>query len=203
MPISRREGISPLQAVTGRQQAPTGDVLSGIHGRLAEHEMIDESPLAARQVAAREVARIAMVRLHFSRGFRRAELARARSSTFSDLPQPGDLCYYWRASKYNPKKGRSSSSSKHRLQLRRWHGPALLVALEGDANAFLSHRGQLTECSLEHIRKASPLEQVAAGSWEAAIREVIEAVPVPEDVPAPDDPLADDVDAEVQDFVGK
>ena len=195
------EGISPLQAVTGRQQAPTGDVLSGIHGRLAEHEMIDESPLAARQVAAREVARIAMVRLHFSRGLRRAELARARSSTFSDLPQPGDLCYYWRASKYNPKKGRSSSSSKHRLQLRRWHGPALLVALEGDANAFLSHRGQLTKCSLEHIRKASPLEQVAAGSWEAAIREVIEAVPVPEDVPVPDDPLADDVDAEVQDLL--
>eukprot|EP00435_Cladocopium_sp_Y103_P044136 s2398_g12.t1 len=194
------EGVSPLQAVTGRQQAPVGDVLAGVHGRLAEHGLIDESPLAARQVAAREVARIAMVRLHFSRGLRRAELARARSSTFTDLPQPGDLCYYWRASKYNPKKGRSSSSSKHRLILRRWHGPALLVALEGDANAFLSHRGQLTKCSLEHIRKASPLEQVAVGSWEAAIKEVIEAVPLPEDIPVPDDAPFDEEDAEFQDL---
>ena len=171
------EGVSPLQAVTGRQQAPVGDVLNGLHGHLAEHEL---------------VARVAMVRMHFSRGLRRAELARSRSSTLVEALQPGDLCFYWRASKYNPKKGRANSGSKHRLQLRRWHGPALLVAIEGGANAFLSHGGQLTKCGLEHVRKASPLEQIAAGSWEEAIKDVIDSVPVPEDIPVPNETEEDD-----------
>ena len=186
------EGVSPLQAVTGRQQAPVGDVLNGLHGHLAEHELLDESQMAARQVAAREVASVAMVRMHFSRGLRRAELARSRSSTLVEALQPGDLCYYWRASKYNPKKGRANSGSKHRLQLRRWHGPALLVAIEGGANAFLSHGGQLTKCGLEHVRKASPLEQIAAGSWEEAIEDVIDSVRVPEDIPVPNETEEDD-----------
>ncbi|CAJ1414999.1 unnamed protein product [Effrenium voratum] len=39
------------------------------------------------------------------------------------------------------------------------------------ANAFLSFKGQLTKCPLEHIRPASSLEQIAADSWEEAIRE--------------------------------
>ena len=33
--------------------------------RLAEHGLIDRNPSFARQVALREVARLAMVRLHF------------------------------------------------------------------------------------------------------------------------------------------
>lgn len=43
------------------------------------------------------------------------------------------------------------------------------------ANAFLSFKGQLTKCPLEHIRPASSLEQIAADSWEEAIREVIDS----------------------------
>ena len=96
------EGVSPLQAVTGRQQPAQGDVLSGVGSRLAEHSLIDSKPTLARQVALRETARVAMVRMHFSRGLRRAELARARTTSLKDFPQPGDLCYFWRASKYNP-----------------------------------------------------------------------------------------------------
>lgn len=172
------EGISPLQAVTGRQPAPPGDVLAGVSNRLAEHSLVDRGSLAAKQLASRELARLAMVRLHFSRGLRKAELARARSSTFRDLPQPGDLCYYWRETKYNPKKDRGVSRRK--LILKRWHGPAMMVALEGQANCFLSHRGQLTKCGLEHVRKASSLEQISAEAWEEAIKEVIEAVPTPD-----------------------
>ena len=172
------EGISPLQAVTGRQPVPPGDVLAGVSNRLAEHSKIENEPWAAKQMASRELARIAMVRLHFSRGLRKAELARARSTTFKDLPQPGDLCYYWREVKYNPKKERGITRRK--LTLKRWHGPALMVAIEGQANCFLSHRGQLTKCGLEHVRKASALEQISAGAWEEAIREVIEAVPTPD-----------------------
>ena len=34
---------------------------------------------------------------------------------------------------------------------------------------------QLTKCPTEHVRKASSLESIAAGSWEAAIDEVVQA----------------------------
>lgn len=63
----------------------------------------------------------------------------------------------------------------------------MLVAVEGDSNAILSHKGQLTKCSLEHIRKATSLEQISAGAWEEAIREIIESAPVDQEVlvPAP------------------
>ena len=172
------EGVTPLQAVTGRQPPSHGDVLNNFAGRVAEHSLIQNKPSLARQVALRETARLAMVRLHFSRGLRRAELARARSSTYEKVPKPGDLCYFWREQKYNnPRK----SGLRGRLVLRRWHGPALMVAVERQseggmgANAFLSFKGQLTKCPLEHIRPASSLEQIAADSWEEAIWEVIDS----------------------------
>ena len=41
--------------------------------------------------------------------------------------EPGDIVYFWRGSKCNS----MTAPSKKRLSLRRWHGPALLVALEG------------------------------------------------------------------------
>ncbi|CAJ1401481.1 unnamed protein product [Effrenium voratum] len=140
------EGVSPVQAVTGRQPVMQGDVLGGFASRLAEHSLIESKPTLARQVAIRETARLAMVRLHFSRGLRRAELARARTTTVENLPQPG-----------------------------------LMVAMEQQrdgrdgANIFVSFKGQLTKCPAEHVRAASSLEQIAAESWEEAIKEVIDA----------------------------
>ena len=101
--------------------------------------------------------------------------------------------FFWRAQKYNSKKEQEISHTKRRLTLRRWHGPGLLVATEGNngtdvaANCFISFRGQLTKCPSEHVRKASSLESIAAGSWEAAIDEVIRAAQrdgVPADVEA-------------------
>ena len=197
------EGFSPLQVVTGRQSPPVGDVLAGVQQRLPEHHLVEEEPLLAKQLAAREVARVAMVRLHFSRGLRRAELARSRTSTIRDAPQPGDLCYFWRETKYNPKRQRGSYPTRRKLQLRRWHGPAMLVALEGQSNCFLSHRGQLTKCGLEHVRKASTLEQISSGAWEAAIKEVIESVPLPE---VPEGQVlveAEEEDEELRDLFGE
>ncbi|CAK9107883.1 unnamed protein product, partial [Durusdinium trenchii] len=55
----------------------------------------------------------------------------------------------------------------------------LLVAVEQGsegntgANAYISFKGQLTKCSLEHVRRASPMEQIVAGDWEEAIREAV------------------------------
>ena len=169
------EGVSPIQAVAGRQQPAQGDVLAGVGNRLAEHSLIENTPSLARQVALRETARVAMVRMHYSRSLRRAELARARTTTLQDVPQPGDLCYFWRASKYNPRRKDGGTKSRRKLELRRWFGPAMMIAVEGDTNAFLTFRGQLTKCGLEHVRKASSLEQVSFDAWEEAIKDVIQA----------------------------
>ena len=176
------EGVSPLQAVTGRQPAAEGSVLHNFHGRLSEHGLIDTSPTLTWRMALRESARVGMVRLHYSQTIRKAELARSREPTTRSLPVPGDVCFFFRQQKVNPKKGdprTSTSSSRRRVELKRWHGPAILVALEGGSggvpgSAFLSYRGQLTKCSVEHIRKASSLEQLAAGTWEEAIKEIID-----------------------------
>lgn len=61
-----------------------------------------------------------------------------------------------------------------------------MVAVEGNSNAFLSHKGQLTKCALERIRRATPLEQISAGAWEEAIKDVIESVPPHEEAPVPE-----------------
>ena len=165
-------GVSPFQAVIGRQPRQIGDVLGGsIQSRLAEHGLSEAHGPLAKQLALRETAKIAITRLHFSRGLRRAELARSRSSTVVESPKPGDICYFYRMTKYNSR----TSPSKKKLTLRRWHGPALVIALEGQSNAYLSFKGQLTKCSLEHVRQASSMEQIAAGTWRDAIDEVVRA----------------------------
>ena len=135
-----------------------GDVLGGIQNRLAEHGLVSSKPSLARQIAMRETAKVSMCRLHFSRGLRKAELARSRSTTIEEAPAPGTVCYFYRPVRYN----RKGAGSRKKLTLKRWHGPALLVALEGHASAFLSYKGQLTKCALEHVRVASTMEQIAA-----------------------------------------
>ena len=144
------EGVSPLQCVTGRQPTAHGAVLENFSGRLAEHGLIDEDPSLQQRVALRESARVAMVRLHFSRAIRKAELARSREPTIRAVPQPGDTVYFWRAQRVT-KRGDprlSTSNRRRRLELRRWHGPAIVIAIEqgsGEgtaANAFLSFKGR-------------------------------------------------------------
>lgn len=164
-------GVSPHQAAIGRQPRMVGDVLGSVGQRLAEHGLIDSRPSLARQIALRETARVAMTRLHFSRGLRKAELSRSRSSTMSQPLEPGAIVYFWRESKYNAR----TAPSRRRLILRRWHGPALLVALEVHTAGYVSFKGQLTKCAREHLRLASSMEQISAEVWHDSIRETVEA----------------------------
>ncbi|CAE7718191.1 pgsA [Symbiodinium sp. CCMP2592] len=159
-------GFSPMQAAVGRQPLLPGDAL---RNNPVEGEAMEE-PVFARLVAIRETARMAMLRLHFSRALRKSELARSRNPTVAAAPVVGDLVYYWREQKYN----RKGNRDPRRMLLRKWHGPALLIAMEG-ASAYVTARGSLTKVALEHIRRASPMEQLASGEWQAVIQEVIEA----------------------------
>ncbi|CAL1128158.1 unnamed protein product [Cladocopium goreaui] len=105
--------------------------------------------------------------------------------TIEQLPEPGTICYFYRPLKYNNK----TAPSKKKLTLKRWHGPALLLAIEGRSSGYLSYKGQLTKCALEHIRAASTMEQIAADSWREAIEEAVEAATL--DLSARGLPLAD------------
>ena len=109
--------------------------------RLAEHSILDRSPSYVARLAMRQTAREAMTRLHFSQSLRRAELACPRT-----LPveiKVGDIVYFWREQKYNPKGG----SNKRKILYRRWRGPAMVIGLEGDVNCYVGHRGQTTKCA--------------------------------------------------------
>ena len=77
-------GFSPYQAAIGRQPRMIGDVLGGVQSRLTEHGLIESKPSMARQVAMREIAKVAVTRLHFIRGLRRAGLARKPFATSTD-----------------------------------------------------------------------------------------------------------------------
>ena len=163
-------GVSPCQAALGRQPRLHGDVLGDFSNTLSAHGLIDSKPGLARQLALRETAKVAMARLHFSRGLKRALLAKSRTTTLTQDLHPGQVVYYFRQSKYNNK----TEPSRRKLSLRRWHGPALLVAFDGHASCFVSHKGQLTKCAMEHVRPASMMEQVASGVWRDAIEDVVE-----------------------------
>ena len=80
------------------------------------------------------------------------------------------IVYFWRETKYNSR----HSVNRRKLTLKRWHGPALLVAKE-TINAYVSFKGQLTKCALEHIRPASALEQISAETWRDAVEDAVEA----------------------------
>ena len=131
--------------------------------------MIDQEPHLAK--ALRESAKVAMVRLHFSRSIRRAEFAKSRTSTQTTPLEPGMIVYFWREQRANSRNG----PQRKRLTLRRWHGPALLIAKEGAVNAYVSFKGQLTKCAFEHLRPASTMGQIASETWRDAIEESVQA----------------------------
>ncbi|CAE7525014.1 tenm3 [Symbiodinium sp. CCMP2592] len=153
-------GYSPSQAVGLAQTALTNE------------------PSFCRALAIRETARVAMLRLHYSQAMSKALLARSRA------PHPehynaGDVVYFYRRQKSKPGK---------KLQLKAWHGPALVVAMEGpDENqlsAYGAYRGNVTKVAIEHLRKASALERLAATDWAPALQTVLnEVTDAPEPVP--------------------
>ena len=150
-------------------------MLTDIQSRLAEHDLVNYDAGYARQMALRETEKVSMTRLRFSHGLRKAELARSRDTTITEAPAPGSIVYFFRSQKYNSR----NTGRRHRLSLRRWHGPGLRVAVEpgsnGDGpNGYVSFKGQLTKRSVEHVRLASPMEQIATDTWRDAIEEAVE-----------------------------
>ena len=166
-------GFSASQMVLGRNPRILGATFKeGVDKQsfLSQHSLLDTNYSFAKQVALRECARVAMVRLHYSQALRRAQLARSRvgSSQHARSFHAGDIVYFFR---YQKIKGRT-------MQLRRWHGPASLIAVEQGTSAiptsvWIAFRGGVTKVPMEHVRHASTLERLAAQDWEAVLNDVI------------------------------
>ena len=48
------------------------------------------------------------------------------------------------------------------------------MASEGN-KCYVTARGTLTKVALEHVRRASPTEQLASGEWDSMVQEVLDA----------------------------
>ena len=171
-------GYSPAQFVLGKQPRVTEEVIpNDLRLRLATHSLLENTPSLARQAALKEAARVAMVRLKYSSALRRAEFSRARKAADWQAYKIGDLVYFFRQQKVAPGGG-NRGGRKKRLLLQQWHGPGMIAALEGGripTAAYVSYRGNLTKCAIEHLRPASTLERLAASDWSELLQEVIDA----------------------------
>ena len=132
-------GFSPAQFVLGRQPRSTDMVVPhGSRARLAQHSLLENTPSMERRIAMKECARVAMVRLKYSRALRRAELARARKPVMVHEYQPGDLVYFFREQKPSSQKGKAKNPNMRRkLLLRQWHGPAMVLTTESNSGGII------------------------------------------------------------------
>ena len=97
-------GFSPSQMVLGRNPRIMGANFKEGEDKqsfLSQHSLMDTNFSFAKQVALRECARVAMVRIHYSQALRRAQLARSRigSAQHARSFHAGDIVYFWRYQK--------------------------------------------------------------------------------------------------------
>jgi hypothetical protein len=146
-----------------------------LRSQLPTQTRADEASFARMQ-AMREVAKLSMLRVHYSRALRRAAVARPRPTIGWEQFSVGDVVYFFRERKAIPKK--LKLIQRRRLALRRWHGPGVLLALQGGnvpTAGYVAFRGNITKVAMEHMRHASALERLTAGDWEEVLNEVIAA----------------------------
>lgn len=167
-------GFSASQWILGKQRRIPGDVLNAsVVQRLGEHGAL-EVPRFAKRIAMMETAKRALVRLRFSRRLAHAEMARARVTPESTNYLIGDMVYFFRKSAVLPKAEDPRKRGKRRIVFNRWHGPAVVLAVEGKSGLYLGYRGCVTKCAPEAVRLASSLEQLSAEAWADALSDVLE-----------------------------
>ena len=92
-----------------------------------------------------------MVRIQFSAALRKALAARPHVRE-EFLYEPGDVIYFWR-----------QQAKGKKLQTKKWHGPAMVAAVEKgetgiQSSMYASYRGSITKVAVGHARPASSLE---------------------------------------------
>jgi hypothetical protein len=155
---TRNSGFSPNQVMWGRDpKVPTSLVNSP--ECIAAHSAAFEEPLAQRAEEIRAAASRAFIDYDTDKRVRLA------LTTYTRPLRPfaiGDLVYWYREQGTRVK-------SKRLMQSRGWHGPGVLVCLEGTSRAYVSHFGTLILVHPEQLRRASQDEMSIAEIEEDAL----------------------------------
>ena len=173
-------GFSPAQIVLGKQLRIVGVAdPSNVRSRLAFNSMLLQELQFERILASKECARMGMVKLHYSRALREASVARPRAQPDYSMFSVGDVVCFYRMQKPVAKKYKHVQ--RKRLALKRWHGPAVILAIEGSPSsvpisAYVAYRGNVTKVAMEHLRHARAFERLVAEDWDPVVQDVMNSV---------------------------
>ena len=148
----RQNGYSPEQAVLGKAThlpaSLTSDESTGAH-TLADSEGT-EADVFRRHLERRCQARQAFLSADNDAALRQATLRRACPTRGPYAPNQWVL--YW-----------LKKSSPNRLGAGKWHGPAKVIAVEGQSIIWVSHGTRVLRCPPEYLRPASLREWQGSG----------------------------------------
>ena len=147
--LSKRNGFSPLQWVLGHDHSLPGSVLDRPHD-LSIHDHLQAGGKFAQKWNMRETARITWLQLDNSNRIRRAILARPRQQKETFVP--GETVYFY----HLQMSGRPNQTRNDFPQS--WHGPAIIVTLQGPGVAWVSWRRTLLKVPVENLRSATEEE---------------------------------------------
>ena len=159
--LIKRHGFSPIQHVLGQDIRLPASVLSGPM-ELSAHSAAEHDGTFQRQLAIRQVARMAWARLDNSSRIRRAMLSKARVPRGPWLP--GTQAYFWRRAGLSKKK---NFKGRLRQDPDRWVGPGIVLAVEGSRAVCVSYRAKLMKVvrSSSEKRRRRRLSH-RSSSWE-------------------------------------
>ena len=186
--ICNRAGVSPMQAVTGRNSLLPASMMQQLtsgHAKFKFNEEPTHNEALARGERVRTAAAEAFHWLDASDALRKALAARSRPPHLEGIRE-GAAVYV-----FEPPPNRRGLA--RRLQDHSsWSGPGVVVAVERDQGSpqrvWVRLRGRLKGCALERIRLATVDEQVSGTFIKEALEDVqeqLEGGKVMTDAPAP------------------
>ena len=150
----RKAGVSPAQAVLGREPDVPEAVLSHPEA-VATHQLMITDEKYRRQSIIRLEAQRAFVDLDNHEGLRRALIH--NHVTVDYRPDVGAQVFFW-ASQRGGMQPIKRGSKNWKGDPRGWHGPAVVIAWQGTNSLWVRFSNQLLQLPLEFVRAATSEE---------------------------------------------
>jgi hypothetical protein len=175
---NRRPGLSghsPRSAVFGMDDRLDGSVIDSLLDgeQLPAHSQAASDAGYQRALKIRQEAMKAIVDIDHSQRYHRAIAARP-DLRGHQVYLPGAQVYYWQA-----QGAKNRMKGRRRRQQDRWRGPGTVIGHEMrdgiQSNAlWISHGGYLRLVAPQHVRPASPEEQISEHDSMRRLRSIIE-----------------------------
>lgn len=139
--LAREHGFSPSQLVFGKEPRAFGELEANGDVCTVHFNAGERGTQLAKRMKYRCVARQAYINSQAQELL--SQSARNRTRTWKE-PQIGDRCFFYREVR---RKGVSGL-------VKAWHGPATVVGIQGQSNAWLVFGGKCFLVAFEHCREA-------------------------------------------------